>query len=171
MDFESMEFTKIEKTSRGEPNADATYRISDKGIGRLKFSRKGADKLADIIGTDYNNLFNLYINKETQSLAFEISERGRFKFSGLTKKSPTPTLSYNDLSKALPKPVFYMIMESKKYSFILTPTDLLNKPEAQPAIVETQTPAIESEKSEKAEEPPKLTDNASPAKKAKGKKK
>ena len=37
--------------------------------------------------------------------------------------------------------------------------------------VEAQTLAIETEKSEKAEESPKLIDNASPAKKPKGKKK
>ena len=43
------------------------------------------------------------------------------------------------------------------------PIDLLNKPEAQPTTVETQAPGVE--------EPAKLTDNASPAKKAKGKKK
>jgi hypothetical protein len=163
MDFDSIEFTKLERNSRGQGNADATYHINAKGIGVLKFTSKGADKLEDLIGTDYKGLFNLYINKETQSLAFEFSERGRFKFSGLTKKFSKPTLSYNDLSKAFPKSMFYMIIESKKYTFILVPIDLLNKPEAQPTTVETQASGVE--------EPPKLTDNASPAKKAKGKKK
>ena len=177
MDFELMEFTKIAKTLRGEPDADATYRIGQKGIGRLKFTRKGTDKLEDLIGADYKGLFNLYVNKETQSLAFEFSERGRFKFSGLTRKSPTPILSYNDLSKTLTKNMLYMIVESKKYSFILVPIDLLNNSEAQaPVIVEAQpTVVVEAQppvvEAEKAEQPASSTESSSPAKKGKGKKK
>lgn len=160
MDLAAMEFTKLEKDTdnRSRLSVDATYHINNKGKGTLRFTKNGMDKLTKIIGTDYIKLFDLYINKETQSLAFQVSETGKFKLSG-------STLIYENLSRAFRKEMKYIMVESPMYSFVLIPENI--QPQQQ-SPVEAQTPVAETEK---VEEPASSIESPSPTKKARGKKK
>lgn len=169
MDLSGIEFTKLERETdkRSRLSVDATYHINNKGKGTLRFTKNGIDKLIKIMGTDYSKLFDLYINKDTQCLAFQVSETGRFKLSGPAEQKIT--LIYEDLSKAFRKETNYMIIESPMYSFVLIPENMqAHQPSHQQSPVEAQPSVAETEK---AEELASSTESPSPTKKARGKKK
>ncbi|MFY9221200.1 MAG: hypothetical protein WAQ98_00945 [Blastocatellia bacterium] len=157
----NLKFKELTKSTRNRSGllVDATYTINSKGDARLRFTKQGMAKLDKIFGEDKSKPFKLFIDEETQSLAFLLTETGTYKLTGWLPDRNL--LTYYNLSKVFTKEKLYMIVESENYSFLLLPTDLLDEPETQPLTIETK----------KVEEPPKLTDNASPAKKPKGKKK
>lgn len=176
MNLSKMVFKKLEQTEgfRKKLSVDATYNIHAKGKGTLRFTSKGINKLEKELGIDSKKQFNLYINEETQSLAFEISETGPFKLSGPAEKKSA--LCYQDLSRAFTKKMYYMIVQSESYSFVLVPEEIYSQlqssPVETPATVETPAPVAEpkkakkAEKAEKAEQPASSTQSPNPAKKA-----
>lgn len=174
MNLSKMVFKKLEQTEgfRKKLSVDATYNIHAKGKGTLRFTSKGINKLEKELGIDSKKQFNLHINEETQSLAFEISETGPFKLSGPEEKKAA--LCYQDLSKVFTKKMYYMIVPSESYSFVLVPEELYAQLQTatveEPVTVEAQAPVVETKK---AEESPSSTElsSPSPAKKARLKKK
>ncbi|MFY9221201.1 MAG: hypothetical protein WAQ98_00950 [Blastocatellia bacterium] len=174
MNLTKMVFKKLEQTVnfRKKLSVDATYNINAEGRGTLRFTRNGIDKLEKDLGIDYKKQFNLYTNEETQSLAFEISETGPFKLSGPEEKKAA--LCYQDLSKVFTKKMYYMIVPSESYSFVLVPEELYSQLQTatveEPVAVEAQPPVVEAKK---ADESPSSTESPSPspAKKARLKKK
>ena len=174
MDLGTMEFQELEKKSTNGRRllVDATYRRNSKGMGTLRFTKNGIEKIGKIIGEDHSQSFKLFINKETQSLAFQLSQTGKFRFSGLERNSHK--LSYNDLSQVFSKEISYMIAQVQGYAFVLVPEELYAQLQTstveEPAAVEAQPPVAETKK---AEESPSSTESSSPspAKKARLKKK
>lgn len=176
MNLSKMVFKKLEQTEgfRKKLSVDATYKIHAKGKGTLRFTSKGINKLEKDLGIDSKKQFNLYINEETQSLAFEISETGPFKLSGTGEKKSA--LCYRDLSRAFTKKMYYMIVPSESYSFVLVPEEIYSQlqsspvePVETPATIETQAPIAEPKKAkkvEKTEQPASSTQPPNPAKKA-----
>lgn len=175
MDLSTIEFTKLERdTDNGSRlSVDATYHINNKGKGTLRFTRNGRDKITKIIGTDHSKLFDLFINKETQCLAFQVSETGKFKLSGPSGEKIT--LIYENLSRAFRKETNYMLVESPVYDFVLIPetmySQLQTTVQTQPETVQMQAPVTEAEKTEEAQEVLGSTESSASAKKSRGKKK
>jgi len=182
MNLSKMVFKKLEQTEgfRKKLSVDATYNIHAKGKGTLRFTSKGINKLEKELGIDSKKQFNLHINEETQSLAFEISETGPFKLSGPGEKKSA--LCYRDLSRAFTKKMYYMIVPSESYSFVLVPEEIYSQLQSStvetpatvetPSTIKTQAPVAEpkkakkAEKTEKAEQPASSTQSPNPAKKA-----
>lgn len=164
MDLSEMKFKELGRATKGRSNLtrlgiDASYTINARGQGRLMFTTGGMAKLDKIFGEDKSKPFKLFIDTETQCLAFLLTETGKYKFTGLARYRNL--LTCQDLTEAFRQEMFYKMVESQNYSFILVPIHLAkNEPQTQPLTIETK----------KVEEPPKLTDNANPTKKARGKK-
>ncbi|MFY9222245.1 MAG: hypothetical protein WAQ98_06240, partial [Blastocatellia bacterium] len=160
-----IKFKELGRSTKGRSNLtrlgiDASYTINSKGQGRLMFTTGGMAKLDKIFGEDKSKPFKLFIDEETQSLGFLLTEKGKYKLTGLA--SYRNLLTCHDLTEAFRQEMFYKMVESQNYSFILVPIHIAkNEPKTHPLTIDK----------EKVEESPKLTDNASPAKKAKGKKK
>lgn len=181
MNLSKMVFKKLEQTVgfRKRLSVDATYNISTEGKGTLRFTKKGIDKLEKQLGIDYKKQFNLHINEETQSLAFEISETGPFKLSGPGENKVA--LCYQDLSRAFTKKMDYMIVPSESYSFVLVPEEIYSQLQTEtveepatvetqapekPITVETKAPITQTKKVKKTEQPAVPIGSSSPAKKA-----
>jgi hypothetical protein len=154
-----MGFIEIERTAKviRKSGVDAIYRLNGKGVGTLRFTRAGSEKVNKIKGLDASKPFKLYIDKDTKNLAFEQTEEGKFKLGG---GKGTYTLSYSDLSREIKEMVSYILQESKEYTFVLIATGEGQKVEV-----------VESEVVESEPEPVKAEEPESKAKKSKAKKK
>ena len=160
----SLKFKELTKSVKGRSNLtrlgiDASYTINGRGQGRLMFTTGGMAKLDKIFGEDKSKPFKLFIDQETQSLAFLLTEKGTYKLTGLARYRNL--LTCHDLTEAFRQEMFYKMVESRNYSFLLVPIHIgKNEPDTQPLTIDK----------EKVEEPAKLTDNATPAKKRREKK-
>lgn len=132
-----MAFVKIEKTTQRGSNVDAIYRLNDKGIGTLRFTKEGTRKLNNIVGQDIKKAIELYIDRETKSLAFKLSESGQFKLSGVRG---IYTLSYSDINKEIRENVLYSMQDSSDYTFVLRP--LTSDSHLTTSDSSTQSPSI-----------------------------
>lgn len=114
-----MGFIELEKSSGlTRLPVDATYRVSKKGSGVLRFTKNGVEKLTKLKGFDASKPVKIYVDRESKSLAFKQSEEGKFKLGGLAKGKGS--LSYAAVNKELTENAHYMIEESKEYSFVLS---------------------------------------------------
>jgi len=153
-----MAFVEIIKTTKdeGKLDVDATYHVY-KGRGILRFTLNGVEKLNKIAATDNNKTFKFFIDKETKSLAFKLTDEGQFKFSGLLNEGGS--LSCKDLTNSITEKLSYLLKQSKGFSFILEPvkenTQVISSTTEQEETVESST----------------QTDAPTTTKKARGKKK
>ena len=116
-----MGFIEIERTKKmiQRSGVDVIYRLNHKGIGTLRFTKRGVEKLNKVKGLDKGKTFKSYIDKDTKSVAFKQTEEGKFRLSGTGAAKGTYTLSYSDVSQEIRETTHYMIEESKDYTFIL----------------------------------------------------
>jgi hypothetical protein len=154
-----MAFVEIQRTTNdpGKLEVDATYHINNEGRGILRFTLSGVEKLNKIARTDNSKMFKFFIDKETKSLAFRLTDEGLFKFSGLLNKGGR--FSCRDLTNSITEKLGYLMKESKGFSFILEP------------VKETAQGVSSTIEQEKVAETPTQMDVATSIKKARGKKK
>ena len=116
-----MAFVEIQRTTNdpGKLDVDATYHINNQGRGILRFTLNGVEKLNKIARTDNSKMFKFFIDKETKSLAFRLTDEGQFKFSALLNKGAS--FSCRDLTNSITEKLSYLVKESKGFSFILEP--------------------------------------------------
>jgi len=154
-----MAFVEIQRTTNdaGKLDVDATYHINNEDRGILRFTLNGVEKLNKIAATDNNKTFKFFIDKETNSLAFKLTDEGEFKLSGLLKEGGR--FSCKDLTNSITEKLSYLLKESKEFTFILEP-------------VKENTQAISSTtEQEETVETTIQTDAPTTTKKARGKKK
>ncbi|MBK7993347.1 MAG: hypothetical protein IPK14_07940 [Blastocatellia bacterium] len=143
-----MGFTEIQKTSdTRRANVDAIYRVNEKGVGILRFTKSGVENLNRMKNLDLNKPFKLYVDKDNFGLAFEQSEQGKFKIAGVNIGKYS--LSYSDVSKTITQDVKYNIVNSDRYSLVLAPAS--DNPQIVVAVVETEEekPAAKKRKTKK----------------------
>lgn len=140
-----MGFVKIEKTTAKRSGVDAIYRLNSNGKGTLRFTKEGSEKLVNIKTLDVNKAVEVYIDRETKSLAFKQSENGQFKLSGAKS---VYTLSYSDINKEIRETVRYVIEDSSGYAFVLRPASETLKTPPQDS---SQTQASDSDASSDSE--------------------
>ncbi len=138
-----MGFVELEKSTTliKRLAVHAVYRVNDKGVGTLRFTKNGIEKLAELKLIEVAKEFKLYIDKDTKSLAFKQSEDGKFKLSGLAQGKNT--LSYAVISKEITETVRYMIQQSKEYTFVLVP---VKDGEDKAEVVKAQEPETTTKK-------------------------
>lgn len=116
-----MAFVEIVKTTNDQRklDVDATYHVNNQGRGILRFTLNGVEKLNKIAATDNSKTFKFFIDKETKSLAFKLTNEGQFSFSGLLNKGGR--FSCRDLTNSISEKLSYLLKELKGFSFILEP--------------------------------------------------